>query len=617
MAEESTKLIKGDQCQRINKISKAKKTNTNNIEFIKPTTAVTINRTISEKQLKMLPTLNGYSKKSLKRRRLNYRSRPQIKPRNGQNLEKKHLSQSPNNVVILKRDKNLEKQLDAYASKPSLIYSMKKDNNLNGEYVSDTESNIKSADEALLVGSSQRRKSRYSSKKKFVINRNGSVSTVTIRGGKETLSLNRGQEGGMAARRAAKKSRSGRRNMKKNYAVKNVVGARKSRNKAREQMREKFKTGRKAPESRRYALEQTPTNNRKGDSSEGGAVDSGANGIKEQSRELRDRNSKPKHPSDSYFFKLKNLRKQRNNQNMRLQRQQEMLERQARSPGGFGSLGNLHNQILRDKTKSRLRAGKVFVKRGNNDKEMHRSVDNRSHKSRPQQPKLYSRNTMPPKQESRTQRLAGEKDPSSSEVKEFLRNYSEKRKLESQSSNNVKKVKTNGSRQDDAISNNSSSKIKINFEKLGLHDDDGDNQTEENSQTIMDPVSPKAAQKMNRATIGGTRQNQRMKTEERKNAAQSGNQSLMSPKESIINLRKEIQARRESNVVGKKCFLGIGRRSIGGQKQGKAKTNQDSCFYQESVLGYSDLAILAVFDGHGFYGHRVSKFLTSNLLSKP
>lgn len=61
-------------------------------------------------------------------------------------------------------------------------------------------------------------------------------------------------------------------------------------------------------------------------------------------------------------------------------------------------------------------------------------------------------------------------------------------------------------------------------------------------------------------------------------------------------------------------ITGFGLRTIPGKKNGARKTNQDSSFYETEILGYENLALFGVFDGHGPLGHRVSKFLTRNLL---
>lgn len=64
------------------------------------------------------------------------------------------------------------------------------------------------------------------------------------------------------------------------------------------------------------------------------------------------------------------------------------------------------------------------------------------------------------------------------------------------------------------------------------------------------------------------------------------------------------------------CTTGFGLRTIPGKKNGVRKVNQDSAFYETCVLGFQNLALFGVFDGHGPQGHRVSRFLINNLLGK-
>ncbi len=61
-------------------------------------------------------------------------------------------------------------------------------------------------------------------------------------------------------------------------------------------------------------------------------------------------------------------------------------------------------------------------------------------------------------------------------------------------------------------------------------------------------------------------------------------------------------------------FKAVGTHTLGGRSEGKAKTNQDSYFAHTSILNNPQMALFAVFDGHGLHGHRVSNFLISNIM---
>lgn len=73
---------------------------------------------------------------------------------------------------------------------------------------------------------------------------------------------------------------------------------------------------------------------------------------------------------------------------------------------------------------------------------------------------------------------------------------------------------------------------------------------------------------------------------------------------------------KEKNLSSDKIFANYGVKSQAGMMNGVSKINQDSYFIETKLLGVENLAILAVFDGHGNNGHRVSGFLRSRLRSK-
>lgn len=72
----------------------------------------------------------------------------------------------------------------------------------------------------------------------------------------------------------------------------------------------------------------------------------------------------------------------------------------------------------------------------------------------------------------------------------------------------------------------------------------------------------------------------------------------------------------EGEEVSYKNICGFALRTVPGKKNGARKINQDSAFYEGKVLGYENLSLYAVFDGHGPVGHKVSKYLSRNLLGK-
>lgn len=69
-----------------------------------------------------------------------------------------------------------------------------------------------------------------------------------------------------------------------------------------------------------------------------------------------------------------------------------------------------------------------------------------------------------------------------------------------------------------------------------------------------------------------------------------------------------------SESQGNHSTIGFGLRTIPGKKNGVRKVNQDSAFFETKILGYENLALFGVFDGHGPQGHRVSRFLVKHLL---
>lgn len=56
-------------------------------------------------------------------------------------------------------------------------------------------------------------------------------------------------------------------------------------------------------------------------------------------------------------------------------------------------------------------------------------------------------------------------------------------------------------------------------------------------------------------------------------------------------------------------FNHIGAKSIPGYAKGIRKLNQDTFLISESISDEPELALLAVYDGHGMFGNRVSNFL--------
>jgi serine/threonine protein phosphatase PrpC len=74
----------------------------------------------------------------------------------------------------------------------------------------------------------------------------------------------------------------------------------------------------------------------------------------------------------------------------------------------------------------------------------------------------------------------------------------------------------------------------------------------------------------------------------------------------------------DMNIIEKDIkFSAIGKRTLAGAKNGYKKSNQDSIFIDTHILGKGRqrISVFAVFDGHGQYGDRASRFLIGNLKS--
>ena len=63
-------------------------------------------------------------------------------------------------------------------------------------------------------------------------------------------------------------------------------------------------------------------------------------------------------------------------------------------------------------------------------------------------------------------------------------------------------------------------------------------------------------------------------------------------------------------------FVSLASRTMAGMSDGYSKLNQDSIFVKISFFDDPNICLLAVFDGHGLEGHRVSGFLKLNVASK-
>lgn len=63
-------------------------------------------------------------------------------------------------------------------------------------------------------------------------------------------------------------------------------------------------------------------------------------------------------------------------------------------------------------------------------------------------------------------------------------------------------------------------------------------------------------------------------------------------------------------------FNSFGYKTVGGMSEGVSKLNQDSIYLESSVMQNPYICLMAVMDGHGMQGHRVSGFLRLNINSK-
>lgn len=66
-------------------------------------------------------------------------------------------------------------------------------------------------------------------------------------------------------------------------------------------------------------------------------------------------------------------------------------------------------------------------------------------------------------------------------------------------------------------------------------------------------------------------------------------------------------------LVDSEVLESVGFHSSAGRSDGRVKTNQDCFLIDSAVRGDARRALLAVFDGHGMQGHKVSNFLVHNL----
>lgn len=99
---------------------------------------------------------------------------------------------------------------------------------------------------------------------------------------------------------------------------------------------------------------------------------------------------------------------------------------------------------------------------------------------------------------------------------------------------------------------------------------------------------------------------------------------LSAPQKGVFNVvhkPKPLQSPTPANGLigldGAEDKLGrVGWGTLAGRSDGKAKVNQDSFFVDTSVEGWPGISLVAVFDGHGLQGNRVSNFLISNIKGK-
>lgn len=86
----------------------------------------------------------------------------------------------------------------------------------------------------------------------------------------------------------------------------------------------------------------------------------------------------------------------------------------------------------------------------------------------------------------------------------------------------------------------------------------------------------------------------------------------------VVHKPKPLQSPTPANGLigldGAEDKLGrVGWGTLAGRSDGKAKVNQDSFFVDTSIEGWPGISLVAVFDGHGLQGNRVSNFLISNI----
>ena len=86
----------------------------------------------------------------------------------------------------------------------------------------------------------------------------------------------------------------------------------------------------------------------------------------------------------------------------------------------------------------------------------------------------------------------------------------------------------------------------------------------------------------------------------------------------VVHKPKPLQSPTPANGLigldGAEDKLGrVGWATLAGRSDGKAKINQDSFFVDTSIEGWPGISLVAVFDGHGLQGNRVSNFLISNI----
>jgi len=68
-----------------------------------------------------------------------------------------------------------------------------------------------------------------------------------------------------------------------------------------------------------------------------------------------------------------------------------------------------------------------------------------------------------------------------------------------------------------------------------------------------------------------------------------------------------------ANIPSEEIFSSICFRKQAGLKNGTLKVNQDYIFFDNDIIGNDRSCLLGIFDGHGEYGHKVSKYLAKNI----